>query len=270
MLRTVRPTLVFLGALLASGCQMLGIHNMAKAGADHEQVAMEGSAVAPQLQAGRDYLDTNRNGLAIEAFNRALASGEDPAAAYNGLGVAYARIGRDDLAFHFFKKARLSDPENPTYARNLAMFMDSPRFTMALTTLPARPLVARAGLAETPKQVGMLRRDGDRQFTLVSAVPSNATGGDSLLAAFDQFFTIKQTSASRTRLPIVKSRNRASASVPTVAELDVPQKVSPLPLSGPASSPSGKRKLIDLSRMPDSAKELDTAFPAATTANTKS
>ncbi|MBB4615650.1 tetratricopeptide repeat protein [Novosphingobium taihuense] len=76
-------------------------------------------------QIGRSQLDASNPGLAAKSFEQALATGERPAPALNGLGVAYARIGRADLAARYFQMAAEADPDNESYRANLAMLYQS-------------------------------------------------------------------------------------------------------------------------------------------------
>lgn len=101
---------------------------------------------------GRKHLAEGQPGLAIEAFQRALAGGEPVAPAVNGLGVAYARIGRFDLAQRYFEQAAASDPANSQYSDNLARLMRSPALALRREGDMARAaLQAAAEQAATAK-----------------------------------------------------------------------------------------------------------------------
>ena len=75
---------------------------------------------AQRLEAGRSHLDGNRPTLAIEAFRQASYDPRFAADATNGMAVAYARIGRNDVARRLFERALSLDPSNDRFARNLA------------------------------------------------------------------------------------------------------------------------------------------------------
>jgi hypothetical protein len=75
---------------------------------------------ASMLQRGRAQLDAGLNALAIEAFRGEIRSNPDSADAYNGLAVAYGRIGRDDLARRYFETALAREPGNGKAHANLA------------------------------------------------------------------------------------------------------------------------------------------------------
>lgn len=72
------------------------------------------------LQRGRAQLDAGLNALAIEAFRAEIRTNPDSADAFNGLAVAYGRIGRDDLAQRYFETALAKDPANGKAQANLA------------------------------------------------------------------------------------------------------------------------------------------------------
>lgn len=71
------------------------------------------------LREGRRLLEDGLTGAAIDAFRRALTAGERVAPAVNGLGVAYARLGRYDLAQRYFAEAAALEPLDARYAANL-------------------------------------------------------------------------------------------------------------------------------------------------------
>ena len=85
------------------------------------------AATAPdgRTMEGRALLADGQPGAAIGAFSQALSSGEAPAPALNGLGVAYARIGRLDLARRFFEEANAIDPGDARFRANLALLVQT-------------------------------------------------------------------------------------------------------------------------------------------------
>lgn len=166
MTRIARVLLAASGMALLGGCQIMGPRQVAKAepvaGAE---AAPPGAVTAAWTAAGRTHLQAQRNGLAIEAFNRAIAQGEPAAPALNGLGVAYSRLGRTDVAYRFFSQAVRAEPENPVFARNLVRLTNSPAFTLAQMQAALPRTAARPGTVREP---GRLYREGNRQFTLVT------------------------------------------------------------------------------------------------------
>ena len=72
------------------------------------------------LQRGRAQLDAGLDALAIESFRAEIRFNPGSVDAYNGLAVAYGRIGRNDLAQRYFEIALAKDPLNVKVQANLA------------------------------------------------------------------------------------------------------------------------------------------------------
>lgn len=172
--------LVALSAPLGACSSFLGIHF-----AHHAPRAAPEAALAANAESatsvGRRQLADNQPGLAIEAFQRALAGGEPIAPAVNGMGVAYARIGRFDLAQRYFEQAAASDPANPQYSENLARLMRSPALAMrregdiaraALQTAAREEAAAKtAGTPSAVPALGQLQRVSRGEVRIASAAP---------------------------------------------------------------------------------------------------
>lgn len=268
----LRSLLICTSFAALGGCQFLGnLHLSHRTPAAKSEAAQLATVPGNYNKAGRDHLRAGNPGLAIDAYNLALASGEDPAAAYNGLGVAYARIGRSDLAYRFFHKAVGSDPFNPIYARNLATLMDSPSFTLdqikraepaprlAEATQPAQTIVA----APKPRVAGKLYRDDNRQFSLTTLPPSEGTAVRDPQTAMRSDCPARksanQTAACRApHLPTMHSRNVAEVPV-AVNSLTPPSdtttvEAAAMPAAA-APSPKGKRKTVNLFGLPQAAPQ---------------
>jgi len=101
-------------ALLLGGCQALGIGSprTARVSDDANLAAQARDIGNEQLEAGRTALTEGRTADAIEAFMLA----------YNGLAVAYSRLGRTDLTERFFLTAAALAPDETRYRSNLATF----------------------------------------------------------------------------------------------------------------------------------------------------
>jgi Flp pilus assembly protein TadD len=97
-------------------------------------------------QLGRSQLAAEQTGAALESFRLALAFREPAAPAYNGMGVAYVRLGNFEQAQELFRMAIEAAPNDEKYQANMARLM-------------ASPLLAQ-------------RKDGDRAAKLAAAATS--------------------------------------------------------------------------------------------------
>jgi tetratricopeptide (TPR) repeat protein len=71
------------------------------------------------LEEGGAFLRDGNLSAAVASYRIALLDRATRADASNGLGVAYAKLGRDDLAARYFLRAIDAEPDNPKYVANL-------------------------------------------------------------------------------------------------------------------------------------------------------
>lgn len=133
---------------LLGGCQALGVGRHGGAAPALADAPVNRQSVdfgAELLASGRDALAAGRTIDAIEAFMAAKAYSAQMPAAYNGLAVAYSRLGRADLTERYFLTAIAFAPEEPRYRTNLARFYER----------AAPPLAAGAALTPSPAEQGV-------------------------------------------------------------------------------------------------------------------
>src|SRR5262249_31301543 len=70
---------------------------------------------------GKVELQLGRIGLAIDAFETALTLDPKSVPALNGMGVAYDRLGRGDIAERYLHQALTLDETSPVTLNNLAL-----------------------------------------------------------------------------------------------------------------------------------------------------
>lgn len=80
---------------------------------------------ASDLEEGREHLRAGRTGNALAPLHRAALNPQTSGEAINALGVAYAKLGRADLAERYFLAAVKVDGSNERYAANLDRFYRS-------------------------------------------------------------------------------------------------------------------------------------------------
>jgi len=129
---------------MLSGCQAFpfGKWAFAKPQSASRRDAPATSISEATLQEGREQLRQGRISAAIASFSMAMAAPEARAEAINGLAVAYAKLGRDDVADRYFREAAALDPNNPKFAANLLRLQDNVR--MASAERPSMPTPAQA------------------------------------------------------------------------------------------------------------------------------
>jgi tetratricopeptide (TPR) repeat protein len=127
-------------AVSLGGCQSFPLTSWMFRDAQPERVDDEQLASNPTgaLEEGRASLKEGNLATAIAAFRIAQLDRATRADASNGLGIAYAKLGRADLAERYFQAAILADPENTKYVANLLR-------------LQQQTLLARRSAADEPQ-----------------------------------------------------------------------------------------------------------------------
>jgi tetratricopeptide (TPR) repeat protein len=180
--------LIALAAPLGACNSFLGLH-LARHARNPDPVAAEASQVGatqtagPATEAGRRQLADGQTGLAIESFQKALSDGEPIAPAVNGLGVAYARLGRFELALQCFQQALAADPADARYQENIARLMRSPTFAMrhdgdlVTAALKAEQEAGGVGPAQASNElpaIGRIQRVSRGEVRIVTVAPGTA------------------------------------------------------------------------------------------------
>ncbi|MDP3676134.1 MAG: hypothetical protein Q8R44_13750 [Novosphingobium sp.] len=166
-----------LASTLLAGCQSIfGSHaklEVRPVGA--EQTA---ATAAVALEEGRQYLTRGEIASAIAAFRIAAHDPASAAPAHNGLAVAYALMGRGDLAERYFQQAIAADPEDPRFAANLARFYRSREAELAKARAVQAPIVvaqtddAAVSLSEAPPVSERAMRAGPSTVVITAAAAS--------------------------------------------------------------------------------------------------
>lgn len=189
MRKSVQIVALVAGTTLLAGCQVFQSNSSRlQAGLRIPQQAQPRQYAEQQLEAGRVALTARNYAAAVAAFRNAALEPELAPAAHNGLGVAYAGIGRSDLAERYFRQAATAAPEVTRYQDNLVRLLranfaaDQTRLARAATVarrdapVTSRTVVAtpfRAALRIEPARA-RLERLADGAVNLRTAVPASS------------------------------------------------------------------------------------------------
>ena len=127
--------------ILLGGCQSIFGHKSARLDVRPVGEAQTSAAAVIALEEGRQHLIRGEVASAIVALRTASSDPATAAPAHNGLAVAYAMLGRGDLAERYFQQAIAEDPADPRFAANLARFYHSREAAMAKADAVPVPVV---------------------------------------------------------------------------------------------------------------------------------
>lgn len=232
-----------LGCVLVGGCSIFSpkpvalsssaIGNAPSAG-DGETLA----STSEVTNAGRALLDAGQPGLAVDTFRKALAKGEAEAPALNGLGVAYARIGRQDLAIWYFKQAMVVDPGDTRYAKNLERVMAEAGSTSAGTNLLAEaaspsPAGGDDEAGEPVPANSSIRRAARPEVKIVPALPQPSGRARLVRITTASYparvvFAGRSNPASRSRMVYVAPNRTRITGAPYPARIDLADRKNPV------------------------------------------
>ncbi|MBX7460150.1 hypothetical protein [Qipengyuania huizhouensis] len=113
-------------ALVALAASLGGCQNFIQAFDFSRHSSAPQYAIGPaDLEEGREHLRAGRTGNALAPLHRAALNPQTSGDALNALGVAYAKLGRADLAERYFVAATRVDADNERFAANLDRFYRS-------------------------------------------------------------------------------------------------------------------------------------------------
>ena len=119
MKTTYRLVLCGVAAFALGGCHVFQNNNHFRSSSKSR---IDSSA---RIEMGREALSEGAVAAAIHHFELAILDPDRAADAHNGLGVAYARLGREDLAARYFNAALRLRPDDARFARNLSRLGNS-------------------------------------------------------------------------------------------------------------------------------------------------
>ena len=175
----IRIAMCAAAAFSLSGCQSF-VSALGFGPKDKEAQRAEASTSVfgkDELEQGRLALKSGYPANAIQLFRLAALDEGSAPDAFNGLGVAYAKLGRADLAERYFKMAVSLDGSNPKFAGNLDRFYNS-ALGNSHRALAMREQAAREELAAAAKAadaLGLLQplaQESERRGALTLEKPS--------------------------------------------------------------------------------------------------
>ena len=155
-------------AAMLSGCQSFQMPRfLAKARPAPQvwQPAPTGN-FAQALEEGRAQLRSGNLSAAVAMLRIAQQSPQTRAEASNGLAVAYAKLGRLDLADRYFRAALAEKPDSDRFAANLLRLQQQTMMAQQ-SALRART-AATAASQPRPRSVEQAASDGARRLVQVS------------------------------------------------------------------------------------------------------
>lgn len=187
MTKTSQTITIVAGGLLLAGCQSMS-GNAARLNSGIRVAEQPDGKIhaEDQMAIGRAALSTRNYARAIAALRQASLEPELAAAAHNGLGVAYAGIGRNDLAERYFRQAVEEDPSEQRYADNLVRLYRARLVTelarrerleeqrLAAEKAQRRTIELGSGLRARGPQRGMIRVSQSEVLIRSATVPNLA------------------------------------------------------------------------------------------------
>jgi len=173
MKKAIRLIGVLSTAVVLGGCQSFPLTSWISK--ERPAAAAKRSALAENksgaLEEGKANLRSGNISAAVASFRIALL---DPAArgeANNGLAVAYAKLGRADIAERYFRAAIEQDPNNPKFAANLLRLQQQ----VMLLRLQQQVMLARAHATPASGAQALAARANETRVASREALTGQAT-----------------------------------------------------------------------------------------------
>ena len=159
--------LVATASLTLAGCQSPFFASLGFGKTDKRMREAPAQVAGAQLvEEGRTYLAQGRISAAVASFRLARMDPTSVAQAENGLGVAYAKLGRFDLADRYFRSAVAHAPEDMRFTANLLRLQ---RDVMLARSATAERLAAAERVAPVAAPVAQAE-DAPRNMRVANGV----------------------------------------------------------------------------------------------------
>lgn len=127
--------------------------------------------VNPDLAEGRRALADGRYVAAVAALRLARLDPDCAAEAANGMGVAYALLGRTDLAERYFREAVARDPQDRRFSGNLARLEQARTVQLARRQEAVRPKLAASSVPMLGAGLHVASFGGNKAVTVTGQSP---------------------------------------------------------------------------------------------------
>ena len=177
MKKTIHLGTVAVAAVMLAGCQSSPL-----AGWTFKKHEGSRLAAAPTvdglivLEEGRQYLREGNISKAVASFQLARMDKSTAAAANNGLAVAYAKLGRPDIAERYFRTAAALDPAETKYVANLLRLQGNVMLARRERQVEQLAAVAERRSSEEAARnsAAPVHRVSHGEFRITTAEPSGA------------------------------------------------------------------------------------------------
>jgi tetratricopeptide (TPR) repeat protein len=168
---SVRLTCVVAAAISLGGCQSFPLTSwmFKKDRPTVEEHRLAGNT-AGALEEGGAFLREGNLSAAVASYRIALLDRATRADASNGLGVAYAKLGRDDLAARYFMGAIDAEPDNPKYVANLLRLQQQVHLARRVDEIRQGEALAAAASAAALSRLSDAGAAGSRTSDMVERV----------------------------------------------------------------------------------------------------
>jgi tetratricopeptide (TPR) repeat protein len=228
MNRSLRIAAMLAATAALSGCASIFGHHSFADNASPEEAAPAQPDGNVELAAAKQAMDAGMTAEAIDHYRAAQMDPNALPAASNGLGVAYARLGRLDLADRYFRIAVALEPSNQRFAANmlrlqngyaLAQARQSDAPQLAAATAPAPAPAQLLAVTDRPGELERVSR-GEvhiRTASIGAAAPiavvasrdpapvpavEKLAGGDGAAAIYPVRIDLARPAPSKARKPI--------------------------------------------------------------------
>lgn len=222
-----RIALLACTAPLLASCALLGIGGRHEPQIEAMSTLPDDAEAYVQFELARMSLSSGNYARAIGEFSNARAEPALLGPALNGMAVAYARLGRNDLAERYFREAMAAEPGDTRYAANLLRLQRAAaqdrgsRVELALGEVDVPPPVVvtansvprirviggTASRGDTVEPQARIARIDAQQVHLTTVVSEPPRNGAQVRLRFEQSGTVAENDSYPVRVSLSQTEN---------------------------------------------------------------